>query len=116
MEKEGWRSRKLPKLTILPLDTVIEAKEGSTIIEAAWEKGLYWPTTCGGRGVCTSCACSVQSGAKNLEPMGRSEFRTLVAELGEAAVRGQNLRLACQARLRGDVTVVKRGVRHEFDP
>lgn len=106
----------MPKLTILPLDAVIEAEEGATIIEAAWEKGLYWPTTCGGRGICTSCACSVQSGADNLEPMGRSEFRTLASELGEAAVRVRALRLACQARLRGDVTVVKRGVRPESGP
>lgn len=101
----------MPKLTILPLEEVIEAADGSTIMEAAWEHGLYWPTTCGGRGVCTSCACTVDAGAANLEPMGRSEFKTLVSELGEAAVRGRGLRLACQARLRGDVTVVKRGVR-----
>lgn len=106
----------MPKITILPLGTTIEAQAGTTIIEAAWDKGLYWPTTCGGRGVCTSCACTIEDGAANLEPMGRSEFQTLASELGEAAVRVRGLRLACQARVRGDVTVVKRGVRPEFDP
>ena len=101
----------MPKITILPLEKTIGAEEGATVMEAAWEHGLYWPTTCGGEGICTSCACSVESGAENLEPMGRGEMKTLVSELGEAAVRKRGLRLACQARVRGDVTVVKRGVR-----
>lgn len=101
----------MPQLTILPLEEVIEAAAGATILEAAWEHGLYWPTTCGGRGVCTSCACSVDNGTASLDPMGRSEFNILRSEMGEAAVRNRRLRLACQARVRGDVTVVKRGVR-----
>ncbi len=101
----------MPKITIRPLDLTIEAPEGATIMEAAWAHGLYWPTTCGGQGICTSCACSVDGGAENLEPMGRSELRTLASELGEAAIRKRRLRLACQARLRGDVAVTKAGVR-----
>lgn len=101
----------MPKVTIQPLDRVIEARAGATIMEAALDCGLYWPTTCGGRGVCTSCACTVDAGAGNLDAMGRSEFRTLAEELGEAAVRSRGLRLACQARVMGDVTVIKRGVR-----
>ena len=101
----------MPKVTVLPLEQVIEAAEGATIMEAAHEHGLYWPTTCGGEGICTSCACSVEEGEANLEPMGRSELKTLAQELGEAAVRSRRLRLACQARVKGDVTVTKRGVR-----
>ena len=38
----------VPNIKILPLDRVIEAADGSTIMEAAHEHGLYWPTTCGG--------------------------------------------------------------------
>src|SRR5713226_6368428 len=102
---------RMPKVTILPWRQMIEAKNGATIMEAAHEHGLYWPTTCGGEGICTSCACSVEAGGENLEPMGRSELKTLASELGEAAVRKRRLRLACQARVRGDVTVTKRGVR-----
>ena len=101
----------MPKITIRPLERTIEAAQGATVMEAAWAHGLYWPTTCGGQGICTSCACDIEAGAENLEPMGRSEMKTLVSELGEAAVRNRGLRLACQARVRGDVTVVKRGVR-----
>jgi len=103
----------MPKVTILPLKLEIEAAEGETIMEAAHQHGLYWPTTCGGEGICTSCACTIEEGEANLEPIGRGELKTLAEDLGEAAVRSRRLRLACQARVQGDVSVTKRGVRPE---
>jgi 2Fe-2S ferredoxin len=105
----------VPKIKILPLERVIEAAEGATIMEAAHEYGLYWPTTCGGEGICTSCACTIEDGEANLEPIGRGELKTLAEEFSEAAVRARRLRLACQARVHGDVTVTKRGVRPAAD-
>jgi 2Fe-2S ferredoxin len=103
----------MAKVTIRPLGRVVEAREGVTIMEAAHGEGLYWPTTCGGQGICTSCLCTIDVGGENLEPMGRSETRTLTGELGVAqeVVHARQLRLACQARIRGDVEVTKRGVR-----
>ncbi len=101
----------MPKVTIQPLNRTIEAQEGETIMEAAWAHGFYWPTTCGGEGICTSCACTIVDGVENLDPLGRSELKTLSEERGEAALRDGRLRLACQARLRGDIVVKKPGVR-----
>ena len=101
----------MPRIRITPLDREIEAREGDTIMEAAWADGLYWPTTCGGQGICTSCACVIEDGADNLDERGRSERRTLAEERGEAALNDGKLRLACQARVRGDVVVRKAGVR-----
>ena len=101
----------MPKVTIQPLNRTIEAQEGQTIMEAAWADGLYWPTTCGGEVICTSCACTIEEGAENLDALGRSERKTLSEERGETALREGTLRLACQARVRGDVTVMKPGVR-----
>ena len=101
----------MARVTIMPLERVIEAEAGQTVMDAAHEAGLYWPTTCGGKGICTSCACSVDSGDANLGPMGRSERKTLAEEMGEATIEARRLRLACQAIVRGDVTVTKRGVR-----
>ena len=98
-------------MLILPESITIEAESGTTIMQAAIEAGYYWPTTCGGQGICTSCACTVEDGADRLEEMGRAERRTLAEERSEAALRDGRLRLACQARVRGDVTVTKRGVR-----
>ena len=101
----------MPKITIRPLEIEIEAPEGATIMGAAQAQGYYWPTTCGGEGRCTTCACVVVSGMEHLSPRGRSEERVLTDERGPSVLQ-QPVRLACQARLqRGDVEVEKPGVR-----
>jgi 2Fe-2S ferredoxin len=107
----------MPRITIQPLNETIDADDGVTIMEAAHAHGLYWPTTCGGQGICTSCMCKIDEGAENLDSMGRSEAKTLAEEMGadEAAIARRGLRLACQTRVQGDVTVTKRGVRREDD-
>lgn len=103
----------MPKVTIHPLGRAIEAEDGATIMAAASAHDLYWPTTCGGQGICTSCACTINAGSENLEPMGPSERRTLTSEMGvSGGVLGKRqLRLACQARIHGDIEVTKHGVR-----
>jgi 2Fe-2S ferredoxin len=103
----------MPKIKILPLDREIEAQPGQTIMAAALDSGLYWPTTCGGQAICTTCLCRIEAGAENLDEIGRTELMTMTEERPEALVRENNLRLACQARVSGDVTVDKRGVREE---
>lgn len=103
----------MPKIKILPLDREIDAQAGQTIMAAARDSGLYWPTTCGGQAICTTCLCRIEAGAENLDEIGRSELRTMTEERSEAMVRENNLRLACQARISGDVTVNKRGVRDD---
>lgn len=100
----------MPKVTILPKDIVIDVPEGDTIMGAAQAAGYYWPTTCGGEGRCTTCACLVVSGMEHLSPRGRSEERVLADERG-AKVLDTPLRLACQAQVHGDVEVEKPGVR-----
>ncbi len=103
----------MAKITIQPLNETIDAEDGVTIMEATHAHGLYWPTTCGGEGICTSCMCKIDEGAENLDSMGRSELKTLSDEMGvdEAGLAKRGLRLACQARLHGSVTLTKRGVR-----
>jgi 2Fe-2S ferredoxin len=103
----------MPRVRILPGEIVVEAEDGQTIMDAAHEAGLYWPTTCGGEGICTTCACTVDDGVEHLEPMGRGEMKTLSEERDPASLGSGRMRLACQARVHGDVTVTKRGVRAE---
>lgn len=98
------------KVRILPLDLEIDAVEGSSIMEAANACGLYWPTTCGGQGICTTCAAVIVSGAENLSEMGRSERRSLTEGRGPSSL-SSSLRLCCQARVYGAVEVRKSGVR-----
>jgi 2Fe-2S ferredoxin len=104
----------MPRVRILPLDVEIECGEGETVMGAAQAAGYYWPTTCGGEGRCTTCACTVVEGAAALEPMGNAERKTLVEERGEGVLRTAT-RLACQARPRPGtqdrVIVQKPGVR-----
>jgi 2Fe-2S ferredoxin len=101
----------MPKITVLPDNIEFEAEPGQTMMGAALARGLYWPTTCGGQGICTTCLAEIVSGADGLVEMGRSERKTLVAERGEA-ILGKPYRLACQTVvLKGLVVVRKSGVK-----
>jgi 2Fe-2S ferredoxin len=102
----------MPKVHVLPLDVVIDVDDGATVMGAAQALGYYWPTTCGGEGRCTTCACEIVDHAEALSVMGRSERNSLVDERGES-VLATGVRLACQVRVHGDATVTIRkfGVR-----
>ena len=102
----------MARIRVEPLAIEYEAGPGETVMGAALALGCYWPTTCGGEGRCTTCACEVVEGAALLSPMGRSERASLVAERGERVVE-TNVRLACQAHVIGEgrVLVRKPGVR-----
>ena len=96
-------------IRVEPSGISIAATDGDTIMAAANAAGYYWPTTCGGQAMCTSCACVITEGMEHVDPMGRSERKALIEGRGEAAVA--KLRLACQTRIHGDVVVEKPGVR-----
>jgi 2Fe-2S ferredoxin len=100
----------MPRVTIRPKNIVIEAPADVTIMKAAQDAGYYWPTTCGGEGRCTTCACVVLSGMEHLSPRGSSEERVLVDERGPGVLE-RPVRLACQALVHGEVEVEKPGVR-----
>jgi 2Fe-2S ferredoxin len=102
----------MAQIRILPLDVEIEAEPDATVMGAAQALGYYWPTTCGGEGRCTTCACEVVAGGDALTSMGRGERKTLVAERGPRVLESR-VRLACQARIVGEATIVveKPGVR-----
>ena len=99
----------MPRVTVQPAGHEIEVAEGETIMAGANARGYYWPTTCGGKGECTTCACLVLEGAANLSPMGRFESFSLVEGRGRAVLKTA-VRLACQARVHGDVAVQRAGV------
>jgi ferredoxin, 2Fe-2S len=102
----------MTKIVVQPAGHEYEAAIGETLMGAARALGYYWPTTCGGQGVCTTCLSEVVSGGELLAAMGRSERKTLAAERGEA-ILSRPFRLACQATvlLEGEIVVNKAGVR-----
>jgi 2Fe-2S ferredoxin len=102
----------MAEVTVQPTNIVFDAGVGETIMGAAQARGLYWPTTCGGQGICTTCLSEIVSGSEFLAEMGRHERKTLTAERGEAILR-RPVRLACQSSVcaEGPIIVLKAGVR-----
>jgi 2Fe-2S ferredoxin len=100
----------MPRVTVQPSGVVFEAAEGETIMDAALAAGYWWPTSCGGKGECTTCAGLVLNGGDCLSAMGRYEESNLVRQRGRASLQTA-VRLCCQARVYGDVEVQKPGVK-----
>ncbi len=96
-----------------PLGIEIEAPPGETVMDAVCSQGYFWPVGCAKNGECTNCAMDVVSGVGRLSRMGRFERANLVRQRGQTAVQDPRLRLACQARVEGDVVVYKLGVRRD---
>jgi adenylate cyclase len=80
---------------------VLTAPIGRSILEAVRDAGLPHASVCGGRARCTTCRVRISEGLAALAPPGRMEAQAL------ARVEAPpNVRLACQTRPRGDVTVI----------
>lgn len=100
----------MPVIRVEPLGVDVTADGSMSIMSAAESAGYRWPTVCKGQGLCTTCYVRVLSEPEHLSEMSDLE-REGITRLGLAAGEGEVLRLACQARVEGDVTVFKRGVR-----
>ena len=85
---------------------VIECAKGAVLEEAlsghgpSLHNGITKHLNCHGRGTCGTCAVEA-SGALSAKGW-RERLRTMLPPL-----RGRDLRLSCQARVLGDVAVVK---------
>lgn len=100
----------MPRIRVEPLGVEIEAPIGESVCDAFEAKGYYWPVGCPKNGECTNCAMEVVSGIGRLSAMGKYERQNLIRQRGPRGADDPRLRLACQARVQGDVVVYKRGV------
>ena len=100
----------MPRIRVEPIGIEVEAANGETVLDAVAAHGFYWPVGCAKNGECTNCAMEVVSGIGRLSAMGRYERQNLIRQRGRGSIQDPRLRLACQARLEGDVVVFKRGV------
>jgi 2Fe-2S ferredoxin len=100
----------MPRVRVEPLGAEVDAPQGETVCDAFEAEGYYWPVGCPKNGECTNCAMEVVSGVARLSAMGRFERKNLIRQRGLASIEDPRLRLACQARVQGDVVVYKRGV------
>jgi NADPH-dependent 2,4-dienoyl-CoA reductase/sulfur reductase-like enzyme/ferredoxin len=88
-----------PEVTFLPVDRRVVAAEGMTLLELAERDGV--PIEAGCRmGMCGSDPIAVLEGMDNLSPIDSDEADTL-RRLG----LGDSARMACCARVRGDVRI-----------
>jgi len=102
------------KIAVEPSGAVFDIHDDETVIQAAWRNGYTWPTICGGAGTCKTCVFLTLEGAENLRPIEPWEdegLRSIAATL--PANRGQGWRLACQAKVSGDIRLRKAGVRRQ---
>ncbi|MFN0148437.1 MAG: 2Fe-2S iron-sulfur cluster-binding protein [Dehalococcoidia bacterium] len=100
----------MPRVLVEPSGIELLADDGESVMDAAERAGYFWPVGCAKNGECTNCAMQVISGIGRLSTIGRYERANLLRQRGPRAVDDPRLRLACQARVHGDVVVYKRGV------
>ena len=90
----------MPTLKILPEARISQVASGTSLLEASLTAGVELPQACGGRASCTTCRVLVKEGSAGLSPLRLAE-REMLAESGLLG----SYRLACQARVLGDVVV-----------
>jgi len=112
-----WRLRlarynsDVPKVTFVNYGRTVEFESGKlpyddhgkpeSILDVAMNFGLQLEHACGGSCACTTCHVVVKNGDNNLSPAGEDELDRLDMAPGLTV----HSRLACQAVVKGDVTV-----------
>lgn len=86
------------KVTFLPEGQAATVPCGISVAEAAARAAVFLSMPCGGRGVCGKCRVKVTSGAV-------SEPTDAEVALLEPRLLAEGVRLACQARIAGEVVV-----------
>jgi adenylate cyclase len=83
-----------------PSGRTVRGASGATLLEISRTAGVPHASVCGGRGRCTTCRVLVLEGAEDLSPPEPTEAAAL-ARIGAPP----GVRLACQVRPTGSVTV-----------
>jgi ferredoxin, 2Fe-2S len=84
------------------VNMTFEARNGDSILDVGIDNDVPIQHACGGFCACTTCQVIVRQGAEHLSPMEEDEDERLERV---AVSRTDNSRLACQAKVHGDVVV-----------
>lgn len=95
-----WRTCRRTFTVTYPQGERVKAPCGMSILEVSRMAGRPHMSVCGGRARCTTCRVLVVDGLADLPPPGTDEARAL-----ERINAPKGLRLACQLRPEGDVSV-----------
>lgn len=97
----NWHAARYGSVRIgYPGGRVVRVPHGFSVLEASRWAGISHVSVCGGRGRCSTCRVRIVRGMQALPPPAAAEQRTLTRIAAPADVR-----LACQIRPNGDVTV-----------
>jgi ferredoxin, 2Fe-2S len=101
MSKPGmWGAEGVPKVSILPDNLSAEIRSGTSLLKCAELMGIDLLHSCGGVAACTTCRVVVKAGKENLSALELAESEVL----SESGILHSH-RLACQARILGDVVL-----------
>jgi adenylate cyclase len=78
----------------------ISASPKSTVLEAMLKAKINHIYVCGGNGRCSTCRVHIMDGLKNCRPRNEKE-----EQLAEKLGFPQNIRLACQTKISGNITI-----------
>ena len=87
--------RPIRKVSFLPENNSVDVPEGTTLLEAAQLAGVYINASCNGKGACGKCKLVIESGEADGGPS---------PLLSDQEIQ-KNYVLACQTRVRGDISV-----------
>lgn len=87
-------------ITLRYPDREIRVPRGWTVLEASRAHGIAHMSSCGGRARCSTCRIRVSGPVEHIGDAGREELHTLARVNAPSDVR-----LACQLRPQGDLTV-----------
>ncbi|MBL7665704.1 MAG: (2Fe-2S)-binding protein [Bacteriovoracaceae bacterium] len=90
----------MPKVTVWPVEKVLEVEAGSKLMTVLKEGGFYIKSSCGGCASCSDCVVVIKRGEDNLS---RPEFPEL--RLLGNVFHITKERLSCQTTVNGDVIV-----------
>lgn len=91
----------MPKVTFLPMNVTVEAKEGESLLDVAENNEIPLAHACGGVCACTTCHVIVKRGDDALSEMQEDEEERLDRAIG-LTLRS---RLGCQAKVEKDQDV-----------
>ena len=92
--------RRLTVRITYPGGRVVAAPPGFSVLETSRWAGIPHASACGGRGRCSTCRVEILAGAENTPEPSLAESETLLRVKAPSTVR-----LACQLRPAGDITV-----------
>lgn len=91
-------------------EKAVPIKEGQTILDASLAAGIPHYHACGGKGLCTTCRIMVLKGEQQLSPL--TSYERTIKKVRDFP---DNVRLACQAYVKGEGLQVQRLIRDETD-